>query len=129
MSELQVGGAMPHFTVTRTDGTRVRYESIWQRKNLLLVLLPRKADSASEEYASQVADRSADITTEDAEYVVTRDPIAGAPTPGVVVADRWGEVHFIAGADDVSALPSPDDLVDWLRYVQVKCPECEGESR
>lgn len=129
MSELQVRDAMPHFTVTRIDGPPVRYESIWQRKNLLLVLLPRNVDGASAKYASQVADRSADITAEDAAYVITRDPIAGAPTPGVVVADRWGEVHFVAGADDVAALPSADDLIDWLRYVQVKCPECEGESR
>lgn len=120
---------MPHFEVTRLDGAPVRYESIWQRKNLLLVVLPRHGNHASEEYASRIAERSGDIDHQDAEYVITRDPIPGVPSPGVVVADRWGEVHFVAGSGNVSGLPSADELIDWLEYVQVKCPECEGESR
>jgi hypothetical protein len=26
-------------------------------------------------------------------------------------------------------LPDADALMEWLRYVQMQCPECQGESR
>lgn len=31
-------GYIPHFDVTTVDGTRVRYDEIWQHRNLVLVL-------------------------------------------------------------------------------------------
>ena len=129
MSLLQVRDAMPHFEVARLDGARVRYESIWQRKNLLLVVMPTRVDNASETYASQLANRLDEITRHDAECVITRDPIPGIQPPGVLVADRWGEVHFVAESENVAGLPPLDELIEWLQYVQMKCPECEGESR
>ena len=125
---LQARESMPHFEVTRIDGTPVRYDSIWQRRNLLLVVLPNGEKDGSEEYVARLTDRSGDISAQDAEWVITRDSIPDVPAPGVVIADRWGEVQFVAGSARVAGLPSPDDLLDWLAYVQVKCPECEGES-
>jgi hypothetical protein len=32
-------GYVPHFDVMTIDGRRVRYDDIWQRRNLVLVLL------------------------------------------------------------------------------------------
>jgi hypothetical protein len=45
-----------------------------------------------------------------------------------VVADRWGEIKLVAGATSVAELPSADELVEWVRFVQCACPECEGEA-
>jgi hypothetical protein len=49
--------------------------------------------------------------------------------PGVLIADRWGEVVFSDEAPDVGALPTSQELLDWLTFVRNRCPECEGESR
>ena len=43
---LQTGDLVPHFTVTTFSGGSFDYSDIWQRKNLVLVLLPH-ADSAA----------------------------------------------------------------------------------
>jgi hypothetical protein len=45
------------------------------------------------------------------------------------VADRWGEIVYIAGGVQVAELPSPHELADWVSYVQHRCPECEGEAK
>jgi hypothetical protein len=37
---LQTGDLIPHFTVTTFSGESFDYSDIWQRKNLVLVLLP-----------------------------------------------------------------------------------------
>lgn len=64
---------MPMFTArSRADGTPVRCDDIWQRKNLLSVSLPDE------------------------------DPV---PSPGIVVADRWGEVYYVQEVDLASGLP------------------------
>ena len=69
---------VPDFVVTTTDGRQVAYDSLWQRKNLLL--------------------------------------------------DRWGEIAWQTSADP-ARLPGPDEVIDWLCFVQRQCPECEGEAR
>jgi hypothetical protein len=44
----------------------------------------------------------------------------------VLFADRWGEVvHVEATAE----LPAATALLEWLDYVERRCPECEGEAR
>ena len=61
----------------------------------------------------------------EARLVVTRETVDGVPRPGVVIADRWGEVFAVI---DDPARTDVDDLIEWLRWVQMKCPECEGEA-
>ena len=123
MAMLQPGESVPHFDVARTDGQLVRYASLWQRKNLVLVRLPEPMTGNAEEYAAQLTARLPEITGQDAECVITRDEVPGMPVPGALVADRWGEVHFVQ-----AGLPPVAELIEWLQYLQVKCPECEGEA-
>ncbi len=124
---LQKGDAVPHFQVVRLDGSTVTYATIWQQKDLVLLALP--PGDQDPEYAAALAERMSRFDGAPAECVVTRTAVAGMPAPSAIVADRWGEIYFGAAAEDVAALPSPDGLVEWLRYVQMKCPECEGEAR
>lgn len=129
MTVLQPRQSIPHFEVTLVDGAPFQYRSIWQRKNLLLVAVPARETQAAGQYIARVTDRMGEIAGQDAECVITRGVVPGVPPPAVVVADRWGEVHFAAKSDSVEGLPSPEELIEWLEYLQVKCPECEGESR
>lgn len=121
---------VPHFDVSDFDGEFVRYQDIWQRSNLLLVCLGGADTAASSRYRDALAGRNDDLTRHETRVVVTGDSIPGLPSPSVVIADRWGEVHHVATSDEALAgLPPPDALIEWLRFVQIRCPECEGEWR
>lgn len=127
---VQQGDQIPHFSVGTVDGSRARYAEIWQRKNLVLVSLPLESRTAGvPEYAAALMRQVGDISALDGHLVVTFDPIPNLPCPGVVVADRWGEIYFVAGAPNVPALPPPDEILEWLHYVANECPECQGETR
>ena len=125
---LRAHDLMPMFTAAIGDGTVVRYEDIWQRKNLLLVCLPHDDRTASA-YATSLSVLEPALAAYDAALLITTTRIEGVASPGVVVADRWGEVYYAQGADRASDLPAPDELVDWLRFVRNECPECQGETR
>jgi len=125
---LHPGDLVPHFEVTDLYGKRVDYSSIWQRKNLVLVMLS-DTDPSSRFYAEQLMARGRDSRADDTEWVVTSDRIAGISNPCAVVADRWGELMHVARAPDVAHLPVLDELVEWVDYLQHRCPECEGEAR
>jgi hypothetical protein len=122
------GEQVRHFDVGSVDGPRVEYAGIWQRQNLLLVSLPDAAAPDAAAWLAALAARRPDLDAIDARLVVTTDAIGGVPRPGVVVADRWGEIKFATGAATVAELPSADELVEWVRFVQCACPECEGEA-
>lgn len=125
---LQSGDRVPHFSVTAINGVRVDYSSIWQRRNLVLLCLPDAEGERVAPEALALASRARDVAQDDPDtaVIVTTDAVPGVASPGVLVADRWGEVYFAAGGDD--RLPDPDQLIEWLRTVQHECPECQGEA-
>jgi peroxiredoxin len=121
------GDQLPHFEVTTVEGSECSYSSIWQRKNLLLVLLG--ASSAVDVYVSSLRARESAFHDLETACVVTSEDVAGLPALAVVIADRWGEILYIDAAPRLPRSPSPEDLLGWLEYVQHRCPECEGEAR
>jgi hypothetical protein len=126
---LQRGDSVPHFDVTTIRGELVSYSTIWQRKNLVLVSLPAAESQGSATYISELVARKSEFGAKHAECVVTRDPISGITSPGIVVADRWGEIVHVSQAIHVEDLTLPQDLLDWLDYLEKRCPECEGEAK
>jgi hypothetical protein len=120
-----VGGALPFFDVTTVTGARVRYAELWQRRNIALVCLPSDTTVADAAYADELSRKSAEFDAYAAVCVVTRDRVPGLRQPSAVIADRWGEVQYVASSD----LPPVQALLDTLDYVQRRCPECEGEWR
>jgi hypothetical protein len=120
---------MPIFTATnRGDGTLVDYRDIWQKKNLVLVVLP-KDDPTASAYAASLSALEAEAASYEARLIVTTTRIEGIPSPGVVIADRWGDVYHVKDASRSADLPEPRDLLEWLQYVRNECPECQGETR
>jgi hypothetical protein len=127
---LERGDQVRHFAVTTLHGMRADYSEIWQRRNLLLVCLPVEAPAeVIRGYASQLSARIHELSRQHTACVITSDCVSGVPRPGVVIADRWGEIYFVAGSPSVDGLPSADALLEWLRYIQNECPECQGEVR
>jgi hypothetical protein len=126
---LQRGDSVPHLEVATVGGELFSYSTIWQRKNLVLLCLPAAESHSSAAYISELVARKADFDAQGTVCVVTRDPVAGIASPGIIVADRWGEIVHVAQASRVDDLNSPQDLLDWVDYLGRRCPECEGEAK
>jgi peroxiredoxin len=126
---LQRGDAVPHFNVRTVQAEWISYSTIWQRRNLVLITLPALECAACEAYIGQLTGQMAAFSGQNSECVITRDRMPGIPSPSAVVADQWGEIVYIAAAGDVSELPPAQELLDWVSYLQTRCPECEGEAR
>lgn len=124
---LQPGDLVPRFEVADVGGRTVRYADISQIRPLVLVCLPPGASAEAEAYASRLRSRAVDFA--DAAVVVTRDPVPNVEAPSVLVADQWGEVAHVATAGRPESLPDPGDLADWIQFLRIRCPECEGEAR
>ena len=124
---MTVGGALPFFDVTTVTGERIKYADLWQRRNVLLVCLPADETTAHTSYANALARHSAELDAYSAVPVVTRDAVAGLPQPSAVIADRWGEVQYLASSGSAGDLPDVREILDTLDFVQRRCPECEGE--
>jgi peroxiredoxin len=126
---LQKGDLVPHLEVETVHGQMLRYSTIWQQRNLVLVVLPRLESHSIATYVSELTARLAEFGEQSTKCVITRERVAGIPAPGVLVADRWGEIVYVAATAEVADLPSPDELLDWVEYVQNQCPECQGEAK
>jgi hypothetical protein len=119
---------VPHFVITDIRGQTVRYRDIWQQAELVLVTLAGADPDRAARYVHELD--AADADTDGGRLVVTREPVAGLPAPGMVIADRWGEIQHVAAADaTLAGMPHPAEVADWVRYVRMRCPECEGEWR
>lgn len=126
---LDRGDQVPHFAVKDVSGASVQYAALWQRRNLVLVALPDATAGDAAAYEAAMRARTGEFRSLDAECVITRDAVDGLPAPGVLVADRWGEVAHVVTASEIPSLPDPADLLEWLEWIQHRCPECEGEAK
>ncbi len=43
--------------------------------------------------------------------------------PAIYVADRFGEIHFAAHPGGPAQIPTALDLLGWLNYIELLCPE------
>jgi hypothetical protein len=116
-------GYVPHFEVTTVDGHRVRYQELWQRRALVLVIVTASERNAAASYASQLGARRSEFEDAEATVVVTPDAVPGLSPRGVVIADRWGEILHIASPPP-GEFPSVDELLSWVRFARIQCPEC-----
>lgn len=114
----------PHVSVRCIDGSVFDYDDVWQQRHLLLVALAEEGADRLEDEARYLADLSAHedaLQRYDTRMVVTREAIAGMPRPGVLVADRYGEIVTVSTADGAASLPDAADLEDWARLIAHAC--------
>lgn len=126
--QLERGALVPHFVVSTLDGSPVRYADLWQRRNLVLVTL-RPGDPTAAAYAAGLERSGQVFAAHEAVTVVTHGVVAGLAAPGILAADRWGEIYEVTTATRAADLPDMDVVAEWLRYIDHECPECQGEAR
>ncbi len=139
------------FRLPGADGREVRTTDFRQRRNLVVVFHHGGGCPICVDYLDNLADHVSDLAGEEAvalavgaeDEAATRalwerldrrltclaDPsgnAAGAERlgiPAVIVADRFGQVWAAWSGGASHALPGPDDVVEWLRFVEMQCPE------
>jgi len=124
---LNKGDHVPRFECVTIDDIRVNYADLWQKKNLALLCLSEDDSPEAQTYIQQLREALPALAVHDAVVVVTTNAIDGMPLPGCAVADRWGQMQWVASAARVVDLPSPREIAAWLQFVEIQCPECEGE--
>ena len=124
---LDKGDHVPRFEIVTIDDIPVNYADLWQKKNLALVCLAEETSPEAQSYIQQLREALPALAAHDAVVVVTTSRIDGMPMPGCAVADRWGQMQWVASADQAADLPSPREIAAWLHFVEIQCPECEGE--
>jgi hypothetical protein len=95
---LHVHDLVPHFTISTAAGQQLAFGSLWQRKMLLVVCVPRQSQTA-EAYGRVLNAAFCEARFGDAACVVTTDAVSGLACPSAIVADRWGEIVFVASVD------------------------------
>jgi hypothetical protein len=124
------GSSVPHVTFTETDGTTVAYADVWQRSQLLLVLLPPDAGPAWDAYMKTLDGMRPRFAALETTLVVSADGPEPFEAPIALVADRWGEVMHAAPLREHGGVVTPDValLLAWVEATLHRCPECEGEA-
>jgi hypothetical protein len=121
---LEPGHLIPHFTITTLEGREARYADLWQRCNLVLFALPRSADNAARDHLLSLQERLSEVTPDDTAVLAGHlDP--SMPKPTLLICDRWGEIaHLQELSEDVASWPSIHEILEWVQFIRVQCPEC-----
>ena len=124
---LNKGDHVPRFEITTIDDIRVNYADLWQKKNLALVCLSED-DSAGRAVLHPAAARSAEGAC-GARRGGRRDDDAdrGHAAAWLRRGRSLGRDAVDYVGDRVADLPSAREIAAWLRFVEIQCPECEGE--
>jgi hypothetical protein len=46
------------------------------------------------------------------------------PIPAIYITDRFGEVFAAFQTTDLASLPSTDEIIRWLEFIEFQCEEC-----
>jgi hypothetical protein len=122
---LQRGDLLPLFEATTTDGQPFRYADLWQRRNLVLFVVPMAAGRPGRDamaYLDELRTRVARLQPDDTTVAAVVGPIATLPASAAVVSDRWGEITYVqelAGAPDT--WPAIDEVLEWVGLIRARC--------
>jgi hypothetical protein len=122
---LHSGDLITRFDGATIDGREVPYDQLWQHRNVVLFVLSADLGAAASPYLRALDGRLSALKPPDTSLVVSDHTVDGLPQNSVAIADRWGEiVHIEQLASDQEAWPSIDDILEWVEFIRVKCPEC-----
>jgi hypothetical protein len=83
----------------------------------LVVVVPGQVENANG--FAEIVPNVMQVLTDHAGEVATG-------TAKVVIADQWGEVYFVKDSGATHDLPTLSEIAEWIRFLAIQCPECEG---
>lgn len=137
---------IPNYTGTNGRGEKVQLHDYRHNKNLVAVLTTAKGYGNATSLLAELAARYDEFRTEEAEIVLmlrngSGEPVPAAltwpfpalvmkdrtdlqpPAPTIYVADRFGEIFATYPLTAAASLPTADDLLEWLHFIELQCPE------
>jgi hypothetical protein len=96
------------------------------RDATVVVVLHGPDCEACAAYVAKLAEQAEDIGASDGRVKYVRAALEDAP--GVAIADQWGEIAVAELAGAAHRFMEPAEVITWLQYLAMKCPECEGEA-
>ncbi|HET6263056.1 MAG TPA: hypothetical protein VFG99_12585 [Chloroflexia bacterium] len=149
--KLKPQGATPLFYLPSTAGGRSGPASLRSKYNMVLAFVDATAEGA--DYLRSLAAVYQDLLYAEARVIAvaplslpdastltsrlklpfallcdeggetTRRMLGGENASALCVADRFGQVHYLALASTAADLPPIKAALDWLDFIQVQCPE------
>src|SRR5688572_9705258 len=96
------------------------------RNATVLVMVHDRECGACSAYLQKLAAQADEIGEWDGRVVPVRE--AAEDAPAVIIADQWGEIAVVEPAGEAHRFIEPVEVITWLQYIAMKCPECEGEA-
>ena len=96
------------------------------RAATVIVVLHDRECEACAAYVAKLSEQAEEIGEWDGRVKYVRDVDEHAP--GVIIADQWGEIAVVGHAGEAHRFMAPAEVITWLQYLAMKCPECEGEA-
>ena len=90
-----------------------------QQETVVLAIGPDQL-AESQQLAAQL-DHPFPLLSDPAEGIIAQQ---GLDTPSLVIADRWGEIWKAWIGDADHQLPSAQDMLQWLVFIESQCEEC-----
>jgi hypothetical protein len=135
-------------SLAQGNGDSLRISDYRHRQNLVVLFTGEAGFGCLSGLITALSARYAEFKAEEAEILVVVAPSAGSQAgleaglpfpvvtlqrvgsdgehlagPSVTVLDRYGEVYAKYRPGGGDAPPSADELLEWLRFIELQCPE------
>jgi peroxiredoxin len=147
------GQVLPDYGMKQPDGTPVMLSDFRGKQNLILIFLVGESaaiDGSQAQFLQALSRKSVEVRENETRVIVVTRPqqlqtvaalsqefTAAADEAGTVFADvaagsgttiyitdKFREVVHVYRSATQEALPNISDILDWLRFVVMNCPEC-----
>ena len=124
---LKSGDRLPDVQVQSVDGDMVSLRTHSRLATVLLALHPDCGKCSA--YRDDIAAHAQQLREWDGRVLAVGPHAAsGIEAPSVLIADQWGELAVVENAGEQHEFIEVQEVIDWLRFLATKCPECEGEA-
>lgn len=65
-----------------------------------------------------------DVEGKVTEMYTNKDEGRKAPFPSIFITDRFGDLYHQQIANEANKLPAGKEVLDWLLFMDIQCPEC-----
>lgn len=144
------GQLLRDYLFKRSDGETVMLTDFRGKWNLVIVALPVALDPAQAHLLQSLAEKSTEVREYETRVLVVTRPehlptvvnlggdfiflsdehgtamleLGASESPVIYITDKFREVFHRFHAETHPGLPTADDILGWVYFVAMQCPEC-----